>query len=451
MKQHLRIEKFGKIEKADIQISPLTLFVGDNNSGKSYLLSLIWGIYAAEDSSVIFRDLDKLQVKAYKEVCENLCNFVRGAEESQEQKIEISSEKFIIILNEIMEKNKDKFVAGIFNYEQVSIQKMEVLLEQEFEVVIRSQKQDNRINVSYNDGRQGISYSEGSLEEEFIAGIILKHVLLWFLKGGNNYRDYNMVYLPAARTGFVLAKNVINRVGRQVAYDMPGMDTMDRGAEIQPFTKPIIRFLDMLEELSVDHKTEYEDVVAWMEQSMTRGSIQYDSEMNGKEIRYVPDGSRDSLPLRTTSAVVTELTPLVMLLKYKRAIGAICYEEPEMCLHPQLQQEMGKLLIRLVNSGVPIIAATHSDIIIQHINNMCRLEAMGSPKELLEKLDLSEKDAIDLEDIAVYQFTDKGEYSVIDRVIPQNGEFPVKTFSNALMKILEQTSEVQDFEPEQGE
>lgn len=41
MQRRFIIEKFGKIERAEIQVSPLTLFVGDNNSGKSYLLSLL--------------------------------------------------------------------------------------------------------------------------------------------------------------------------------------------------------------------------------------------------------------------------------------------------------------------------------------------------------------------------------------------------------------------------
>ena len=40
----LRVENYGKIKSAEIEIAPLTLFVGDNNSGKSYLMSLLWGI-----------------------------------------------------------------------------------------------------------------------------------------------------------------------------------------------------------------------------------------------------------------------------------------------------------------------------------------------------------------------------------------------------------------------
>lgn len=40
----LHVENFAKIEKADVKIAPLVCFVGDNNSGKSYLMSLLWGI-----------------------------------------------------------------------------------------------------------------------------------------------------------------------------------------------------------------------------------------------------------------------------------------------------------------------------------------------------------------------------------------------------------------------
>jgi len=37
----LNVEDFGKIEKASVRIAPLICFVGDNISGKSYLLIFI--------------------------------------------------------------------------------------------------------------------------------------------------------------------------------------------------------------------------------------------------------------------------------------------------------------------------------------------------------------------------------------------------------------------------
>ena len=46
----LHVEDYGKISSADIEMAPMTLFVGDNNSGKSYLLSLLWGIHNLENN-----------------------------------------------------------------------------------------------------------------------------------------------------------------------------------------------------------------------------------------------------------------------------------------------------------------------------------------------------------------------------------------------------------------
>lgn len=39
----LHVENIGKVLAADIQIAPLICFVGDNNSGKSYIMTLLWG------------------------------------------------------------------------------------------------------------------------------------------------------------------------------------------------------------------------------------------------------------------------------------------------------------------------------------------------------------------------------------------------------------------------
>lgn len=40
----LHIEHLGKIENADLTIAPLMFMLGDNNSGKSYATSVLWGL-----------------------------------------------------------------------------------------------------------------------------------------------------------------------------------------------------------------------------------------------------------------------------------------------------------------------------------------------------------------------------------------------------------------------
>ena len=45
MKKILPIRNFGKIKQADIDLQEFVLFVGDNNSGKTYIMQLIYGIF----------------------------------------------------------------------------------------------------------------------------------------------------------------------------------------------------------------------------------------------------------------------------------------------------------------------------------------------------------------------------------------------------------------------
>ena len=63
----LKVLEYGKIKSAEIEVSPLTLFVGDNNSGKSYLMALLWGIQnlgVSELISSVLREETKLEYRS---------------------------------------------------------------------------------------------------------------------------------------------------------------------------------------------------------------------------------------------------------------------------------------------------------------------------------------------------------------------------------------------------
>lgn len=75
----MTVEQFGKIRKAEIELAPLTLFVGDNNSGKSYLLSLSWAMRTIVNELVfsanIFKNLKSRSYNALKAILlENIDN-----------------------------------------------------------------------------------------------------------------------------------------------------------------------------------------------------------------------------------------------------------------------------------------------------------------------------------------------------------------------------------------
>ena len=41
---HLIVENFGKVQFADIELSNMVVLVGNNNSGKTMLMQLIYGL-----------------------------------------------------------------------------------------------------------------------------------------------------------------------------------------------------------------------------------------------------------------------------------------------------------------------------------------------------------------------------------------------------------------------
>lgn len=48
---------------------------------------------------------------------------------------------------------------------------------------------------------------------------------------------------------------------------------------------------------------------------------------------YLPQGQKDDLPLHLTSSLVTELSPLILLLKQRNDYRWLILEEPEAHLH----------------------------------------------------------------------------------------------------------------------
>ena len=459
MDYRLYIENFGKIKSANIQVKPLTLLVGDNNSGKSYLLSLIWKVQNLYLFDSFFLILKEKKSREYSLLYEKIFLTIKKAIDSEVTTFSVSTKELEKIWNYLFENGKEKLIRNLFNYNNMEIGKLELELEEK-EIFITISKKIDRISINYmvENGRASeFSAHRERMEElerrEEIIFLIINRLLLDVIRNGY---DGEAIYLPAARTGFMLSKDIINQVARRNTFDLMVGYEEEIKASLQPFPKPIIHFLDSLESLRIDNEIEYEgiaQIVQWIEEDMVKGRIQY-RQLGNKEIQYVPYGKEQGIPLRTSSAVVTELTPLVLLLKYGK-IRSLCYEEPEMCLHPQLQLEMGKLLIRLVNNDINIITTTHSDIILQHVNNMCRAfrlanaDESGQVKEKLNQFELIKEDLIDISQVAVYQLTDHGSFSTVEEIKPEKDGFYVPTFSNALMNILEQTTEINDITDEE--
>ncbi|MBR4544683.1 MAG: AAA family ATPase [Oscillibacter sp.] len=421
----LHVENFGRIESADIEVSPLTLFVGDNNSGKSYLLALIYGLMCAENNGIL-SDLceDSPEYKVCAECVDStLCGLDLSAdteENSSYVTYELSFETDIFenLWNRILHEYKTKILRLIFNK------------------VISA----DEISLKFPQGQRAtVWYSISSAVEDDVYATIFE-VLQSMIRGV--IIDDRVFYFPTARTGFLLTYPALTKDAFSRAYNRTESQNPDL-----TLTRPCTDFLGHLTTVKKSNAgSQYKSIVRFIENGILHGKIVVSNDLPLPVFSYRPETMKTEIPMFLTSDVIKEMTPLLLALQYQSA-EALFIEEPEMNLHPQLQQTMARVLVKLVNAGMPVFAATHSDTILQHINNMVKLSALPKKRQatLKKRFGFDKDDLIPADKISMYQFDlqASGKTAVRKLSCGQYG-FEIPTFYAPLEALLRQT---QDTEP----
>lgn len=458
----ISIKDFGKISSADIDLSKFTVFLGDNNSGKSYLMSLIYGLLNID----IMKHLPNTDFKDNHDYCvvkDKLLKFL-----NDDVKFEISElyQNLINILNYTIDNQKEHIIREIFNkdisiskiylssiykseLDEIKVSKIEMKTVEEqimgdinISLEIKSKFTQQRILISgeYNNSNEFIINED---YVKFCIAILLDSI---FCTKSNGKKP---VYLPVSRTGFMLLKDRVgsNTLRRALSINVLKSKILDNvysrdTNEDAYLTQPCLDFLDNLIFFdSQDEISLYKDIIDYLENFILNGQVVV-KEIGGNKIFFKPNSLRQEIPMYISSGVVTEIAPLVVILKYFKNLGILMMEEPEMCLHPKLQLEISRCLIRLYNTNTPIIITTHSDIILQHINNMYKLSKHHDKEELMEKYGYKESDLINIDDIKLYQFdVDYGKTKITPLNPDEDYGFIAPTFNQTLESLYLQSRE----------
>ena len=246
------------------------------------------------------------------------------------------------------------------------------------------------------------------------------------------------VYLPASRTGFMLTYPQLLEKSIQTSFSV----SADEGKSM--LTLPYVDFLQLIVRFETNKNPKHADIISFIETKMTNGSINVKKEFV-PVIKYKPTNSNKELPLFVASSVVSEVSPILLTLKSNINFNVIIIEEPEAHLHPELQQKMAQIIIRLMNSGVPVWITTHSETILQHINNMIKLKKNKRSKELRDEYSYKDEDIVDINDVRMYQFSiNEKQRTVIEKLESNENGFIVPTFNNALKSIVDEVYAFQE-------
>lgn len=457
-----KVEDFLKIEKAEIDITNFCVFIGNNNSGKTKLMELIYGVlsylskktpkidYQFRDNKVIF-DKDKL---------EKLIGFANEVLESEKENIlqsifnkdmsigsmrlEITSiDQWYEILN-ITKENVNILYEKNINVDKL-FKDTEGLLEQLNLIVIDIYK-DNSGNVGE---RVGIMSFPDKVGRQFMKERINEAIMCDML-GINTMERSSHLFFPASRMGLaMLYKDYFNNIGNAKKIWFSWEDSLEEDAYQQSdhVTKPVLDFLRFLQGYSfnISSAKRNADLIEFVNEHLLEGALNEQGEI----ATYTPKNSTLKVPLYLASSMINEIDPIIKLLTDRNRTTMLFYDEIETSLHPMKQLEMVKLLNRLNNNGMRIILATHSDTFVTKLNNLLLLSRTGKideqhPVHIRDgKIEISSEDLLKTDDIHIYQFINKengrSEVSELEfRTAPMIG-YSFELFEDSSTSLYEET------------
>ena len=436
----LEVSNFGPIVQANLDLRPLTVFVGPSNTGKSYLAILIYALhkhFGISDwmlreyfSSDKKHDLSSENIHDLAEIAKRVS--AKGKRPGAADTfflpvpiIEIIGSSFDnrshYVSNEIrrcfgLEKTANLIRNGIRSSAHITIHQhvsQSAYIKHRLTIKARSDDfktvipEDVKIEINRKDNKDN-AYRMRYLRHLALVTLLrnkddeqlnLLHTCQ-FLDGLVDHVCPQLVgslalpafYLPADRTGVMHAHSVVV----SSLIDRATMSGIRPAARLPMLSGVLADFLEQLIELEPrrsSHRRFSNDHAAQIENAMLGGSVAIEkAETSGyPRFTYQPAGWDHSLPLMNASSMVSELAPVVLYLRHLVRPGTVLIvEEPESHLHPALQVEFTRQLARLVQSGVRVVITTHSEWILEELANIVRRSALvGKQKTTASDGDIS--------------------------------------------------------------
>ena len=412
-KVEISVRNFGPIAEADLDLRPLTVFVGPSNTGKTYLSVLIYALHHVFCGFSGFPLIDYITTSFTTHVwrpglsmnpdaliAEIQEIFKKVNTEGQQFKFSDLSEKVRDLAQRVL-KHPDfcnTELKRCFDLDALS-ELIQLTSGKRNEMGISLQVSEENQNLWSFDMRTSKSKIavDGQINEEMVLipedGERLKETL----RLGGTFEPFTWSsklvrrrhYLPAARSGIVQSHRVIasSLVARSARAGLETLEIPTLSGVVADFMEDLILYEERTRFRERTRPNEGTNHLAdALESDVLDGQIITKPSPTGyPEFLYRPRETGQDIRLNRSSSMVSELAPLVLFLRgLVRPGDTLIIEEPEAHLHPAAQTQMAATIARLVRAGVRVLVTTHSDFMLQEIGNLMRV-GMLKEKEALKK------------------------------------------------------------------
>lgn len=402
MKQRyiINMQNIDNLDDTQIEVAPFTIFTGDNNSGKTTIMNIIYGLFRL--SMEIIKNGDKTS-KEYL-----LCKeYVRDLKENKEGYIDSQvGNIFCDFFNISLLQNKDYFFNEIFN---VSIENNYKRFETS-KIFLSNYKIFPKVYISVDDFCDEILI-EGDYvriptklfeDEDYILEIICNKII------EDGFRDTNIskpIFIPSGRSSFLCYADIF----RTIKYQ----------------NLSIADFIKSIEELECTQNGIYSSIYNFIEKDIVKGVFTKDS--------YKCNLNNIEIPISMASDSIRELASFVLFLKSKERFTSFFIEEMESHLDLKMQRSIVSALIRVVNSGTSIFMSTNSSVILDQICNFILLNNLNRHK--IEGFGYIINDVLNSSDINIYEFICKDDKNFVNKLNVDYNGFKINTTDEILEDI----------------
>ncbi|RLI48851.1 MAG: hypothetical protein DRO73_08070 [Candidatus Thorarchaeota archaeon] len=468
------IENLGPVRHADIEIRPLSVFIGPNNAGKSYVSTIIHALGSAFGSGQLFMRLlmtdephetdEKTRID--RRLVRKLNDFVKSAVDEllhvkppfEPNALTTIEQSLMLMEQQVSAEIEGSFACPPGKIVRYGTKRMLTTVDTARSRYVITVTRENEVNLKlvrlYDDAGPMEETPEHKPEMQDVIDYVKRIMIQYGIKEDTKktiqrlhdimvktvvlslFVPLNVTglqYLPAARGG---STQTYRSLTAEYFHSIPFTLTrpQNRPPTLNRATAVLFAQMANLPET----RGPLAEVVEPYEERTTGGHIEVSREMSGmlSRLEFKRDGH--SIGLQRVSSSVSELAPFYLYLKYYVTPDSmLIVEEPEAHLHPENQILIARLLARLVNEDVTLLITTHSDFLLNQLSN-CVTSWSLTPEERA-KIGINEEETLNPEDVAVYLF-EMGEdkYSTTRRLTIDDEGIPDQEFVRVSQELYEQ-------------